>query len=120
MTTLEIVVITAVLLVNAYLAISELRVDFSQRLQMKRLIAKAYARLRAARCGRRYGRRFYRKEPLGEPARGTMRNARTSSTQKSRVDRDVLRHRPEGDPWRKSAATGDDAGQQDDEKKSRW
>ena len=47
MTALEIVVVAAGFLVNGYLAISELRIDFSRRSHMKRLVAEGYARLRA-------------------------------------------------------------------------
>jgi hypothetical protein len=48
MTALEIVAVTAGLLVNGYLAISELRVDYLQRSHTKRLVADGYARMRAA------------------------------------------------------------------------
>ena len=53
MTALEIVAVTAGILLVGYLAVSELKTDFSQRSHMKRLIAEGYARLRAARYRRR-------------------------------------------------------------------
>jgi hypothetical protein len=96
MTALEIVAVTAGILLIGYLAVSELRTDFSQRLQMKRLIAEGYARLRAARYRRRYHRPVHRKRKLREPSRGTVGNAqKPASKQKSRLRRKMLRHRPE-------------------------
>src|SRR5208337_4780644 len=94
MTALEIVAVTAGLLLNDYLAISELRTDFSQCSHLKRLVAKGYARLRAARHRRRYYRHFRRKRKLGVVSCGTARNAqRPASKQKPRLHRKMLRHR---------------------------
>jgi hypothetical protein len=64
MTALEIVAVTAGILLAGYLAISEFRTDFSQRSHMNRLIAEGYARLRAARYRRRSHRRVLRKSKL--------------------------------------------------------
>ncbi len=58
MTALEIVVVTASLLVTGYLALSELKIDFLQQLQMKRLAAQGYARLRARRYRKQLDRRM--------------------------------------------------------------
>ena len=68
MTALEIFAVTAGLLVNGYLAISELRVDYLQRSHMKRLVADGYARWRAARSRRRYVRRVLREGKLARKA----------------------------------------------------
>ena len=96
MTALEIFAVTAGLLVNGYLAISELRVDYLQRSHMKRLVADGYARLRAARFRRRYVRRVLRKGKLAKPSGGAVRERpRVASKQKSRLHRKVLRHRAE-------------------------
>jgi hypothetical protein len=66
MTALEIVAVTAGVLLVGYLALSEFRIDFSQRSHMKRLIAEGYARLRAARYRRQSYRRVHRKRKLRE------------------------------------------------------
>jgi hypothetical protein len=122
MTALEIVVVTAALLVNGCLAVSDLRIDFSQRSRMKRLVAEGYARLRAARSRRRRYRRADWKRKLGKLSRDTAANAqRPASKQQSRRHRKMLRHRAErqrrkeGEP----ADNHDHAGQQGDEKDSR-
>ena len=84
MTALEIFAVTAGLLVNGYLAISELRVEHLQRSHMKRLVADGYARWRAARSRRRYVRRVLRKGKLARLSRGAVRDTpRVASKQKS-------------------------------------
>ena len=82
MTALEIFAVTAGLLVNGYLAISELRVEHLQRSHMKRLVADGYARWRAARSRRRYVRRVGK---LARLSRGAVRDTpRVASQQKDR------------------------------------
>ena len=96
MTALEIVAVTAGILLVGYLAVSELKTDFSQRSHMKRLIAEGYARLRAVRYRRRYDRRVHRKSEIREPSCCAVGNAqKPASKRKSRLRRKMLRHRPE-------------------------
>jgi hypothetical protein len=119
MTTIEIVAVTAALLLNGYLAISEFRTDFSQRSHMKRLAAEGYARLRAALYRRRYHRRVHRKKRLGVISRGTVRSMpRVASEKKPRLHREVLSNRSERERWKEGepADNHDDAGQQGNEK----
>ena len=107
MTALEIVAVTAGILLVGYLAVSELMTDFSQRSHMKRLIAEGYARLRAARYRRRYDRRVHRKRKLREPSRSAVGNAqKPASKRKPRLHRKMLRHRPENQRQEEGEAPG--------------
>ena len=119
MTALEIVAVAAGLLVNGYLAISELKIDFLQRSHMKQLAPEGYARLRAARYRRRYHRRVHRKRRLGVISRGTVRSMpRVALEKKPRLHGEMLRHRSERKRWKEGEPPDnhDDAGQQGDEK----
>ena len=107
MTALEIVAVTAGILLVGYLAVSELKTDFFQRSHMKRLIAEGYARLRAARYRRRYDRRVHRKSEIREPSCCAVGNAqKPASKRKSRLRRKMLRHRPENQRQEEGGTAG--------------
>ena len=121
MTALEIVVVTAGLLANGYLAISELWVDYLQRSHMKMLVADWYARWRAARSRRRFVRRVLRKRKPTRLVRDEVRETpRVALKQKSRHHREMLRHRAERKRREESKAAHnhDHASQQGNEEKA--